>query len=60
MDLKWVDELVDLKIGECDFYNIDFSRLAGNPGSVFERDTDERSPYLKATEQTIQKAYGES
>ncbi|VUZ39217.1 unnamed protein product [Hymenolepis diminuta] len=33
---------------------------AGNPGSVFERDTDERSPYLKATEQTIQKAYGES
>uniref|UniRef100_A0A0R3TH15 ZM domain-containing protein n=1 Tax=Rodentolepis nana TaxID=102285 RepID=A0A0R3TH15_RODNA len=32
----------------------------GTPGSVFERNTDERSPYLKATEQTIQKAYGES
>ncbi|CDS43192.1 PDZ and LIM domain protein Zasp [Echinococcus multilocularis] len=30
------------------------------PGSVFERSVDERSPYLKATEQTIQKAYGES
>ncbi|KAL7060980.1 hypothetical protein AAHC03_09771 [Spirometra sp. Aus1] len=33
---------------------------AGTPGSVFDRTTDERSPYLQATEQTIQKAYGES
>ncbi|VDP56173.1 unnamed protein product [Schistosoma mattheei] len=30
------------------------------PGSVFDRSMDERSPYLQATEQTIQKAYGES
>ncbi|KAM7536071.1 hypothetical protein Aperf_G00000100633 [Anoplocephala perfoliata] len=37
------------------------SEMGGStPGSVFERADDERSPYLKATEQTIQKAYGES
>ncbi|KAH9285112.1 hypothetical protein ECG_02390 [Echinococcus granulosus] len=37
------------------------SEMGGSgPGSVFERSVDERSPYLKATEQTIQKAYGES
>ncbi|VDD76154.1 unnamed protein product [Mesocestoides corti] len=37
------------------------SEMGGNtPGSVFERSVDERSPYLKATEPSIQKAYGES
>lgn len=30
------------------------------PPSVFTRNMDERSPYLQATEQTIQKAYGQS
>ncbi|KER27647.1 hypothetical protein T265_05366 [Opisthorchis viverrini] len=30
------------------------------PPSVFERSIDERSPYLQATEPTIQKAYGQS
>ncbi|KAH9284455.1 PDZ and LIM domain protein Zasp [Echinococcus granulosus] len=40
----------------------EYANQAGGsgPGSVFERSVDERSPYLKATEQTIQKAYGES
>ncbi|CAH8440349.1 unnamed protein product [Heterobilharzia americana] len=37
------------------------SNMGGpSPGSVFDRSLDERSPYLQATEKSIQKAYGES
>ncbi|CAH8829580.1 unnamed protein product [Trichobilharzia szidati] len=40
--------------------SFDANQSGPAPGSVFDRSLDERSPYLQATEKTIQKAYGES
>ncbi|KAF6770604.1 hypothetical protein AHF37_11120 [Paragonimus kellicotti] len=36
------------------------SHICAPPPSVFERNMEERSPYLQATEPSIQKAYGQS